>query len=265
MSPTALTSPRVPAVRCDRVGPIATVVLDSASTRNALSAELLGDLHLALDTAERSDVRVIVLTNTGTTFSAGADLGERLAGPIDSSPMVDAFRRLSQARQPTIAAVKGHVRAGGIGLMASCDLAVVPPSTTFAFTEVLIGVAPAIISVPVLRRCNPASVAAAFLTGETFDAQHARLIGLVSHVSTDIDIDVAVLCERLLAAAPGALTATKQILRDPVLHGDFAAMQALSDDLFRGAEAQEGMRAFFEKRPPSWRVGGSGCTRPSGW
>ncbi|MCU1394804.1 MAG: putative enoyl-CoA hydratase [Ilumatobacteraceae bacterium] len=215
---------------------------------------MLNDLHVALDRAEGSDVRVIVLTNTGTTFCAGADLRERLAGPVDSNPMVDAFRRLSDARQPTIAAVRGHVRAGGIGLMASCDLAVVPATTTFAFTEVLIGVAPAIISVPILRRCSAAAVASAFLTGETFDALHARSIGLVSHVSDDVEGDVAAMCLRLLAGAPAALAATKQILQNSAGHGDFVAMQSLSDELFQGEEAQEGMQAFFDKRPPKWAV-----------
>lgn len=254
MSATETSGPSLPLVRCDIRGATATVTLDSGVTRNTLSEPLLEDLHTALDRAESADIRIIILTNTGGTFCAGADLRERLAGPVDSTTMVDAFRRLSETHQVTIAAVKGHVRAGGIGLMASCDLVVVPMTTSFAFTEVLIGVAPAIISVPILRRCSPSAMAAAFLTGEQFDGEHARRIGLVTHVTDDVDAEVAALCARILMGAPRALAVTKQILRDPSLHGSFTAMQALSDELFGSEEAHEGMHAFLDKRPPNWTM-----------
>src|SRR5262245_8440264 len=123
-------------VSCSVADGVATITLDSPENRNALSRAVVGGLLDALDEAEQPDARVIVLTHTTTTFCAGADLKERRTGPVDSSPMVRVFRRLMEARQPTIAAVKGVVRAGGIGLMASCDLVVVPATADFAFTEV---------------------------------------------------------------------------------------------------------------------------------
>ena len=251
-------------VHCAVANGIATITLDSPGNRNALSARLVGDLHAALDQAESRDVRVIVLTNTGNTFCAGADLRERASGPVDSSPMVRAFQRLLDSPRPTIAAVKGFVRAGGVGLMASCDLAVVPASADFAFTEVRIGAVPAIIAVPILRRCSAAQLAAPMLTGEVFDAAHARAIGLVSHVAVDddgVDAQVAILCAGMLRAGPNALAATKGILRsapgEPV-DTAFGRMQQLSESVFESAEAAEGMQSFFDKRPPSWAVEPSG-------
>jgi methylglutaconyl-CoA hydratase len=141
------------AVRCRVDGRgVARVVLDQPDNRNALSQALVGGLLDAVDRCDESDVRVIVLGHTPPVFCAGADLRERRDGRIDSSGFVEVLQRLMTHRCPTIAAVEGPVRAGGIGLMAACDLVVVRPDTTFAFTEVRIGVAPAIISVPILER-----------------------------------------------------------------------------------------------------------------
>ena len=244
------------------VGPlgVATITLDSPANRNALSRALLTDLATALDVATQPGVRAIVLTHTEPAFCAGADLKERSAGPPDSTPMIDAMRRLMTADAPTIAAVKGPVRAGGIGLMASCDLVVVAASVDFAFTEVRIGVAPAIISVPILRRASASQLRAAFLTGERFDAERARAAGLVTHVAPEVgDVDrvVADLCDGILAGAPDAVAATKRLLRTvPELAMDdaFREMQQLSEALFQGADAAEGMAAFLEKRAPRWAV-----------
>jgi methylglutaconyl-CoA hydratase len=237
---------------------IATITLDSPSNRNALSRALLRDLHKALDIAEASDARVIVVGHEGPAFCAGADLKERSSSPPDSTPMVAAMRRLMDAKVPTIAAVRGSVRAGGIGLMASCDLVVVADTVDFAFTEVRIGVAPAIISVPILRRTTASQIRTSFLTGERFDAVHAHSIGLVTHVAAGVDEVgplVADLCARVCAGAPEAVAATKRLLRDvPALGRDdaFAEMQALSEMLFQSDEAAEGMAAFLEKRTPIW-------------
>ncbi len=236
---------------------IARVTLDSQHNRNALSAQLVAELGEAIGTAERADARAIVLGHAGPAFCAGADLKERAAqrGPIDSTALVDVMRALMDAHVPTIAAVDGAVRAGGIGLMASCDLVVVDRSVSFALTEVRIGVAPAIISVPILRRVAPSRIAAAMLTGEAFDAEHALDIGLVSHVSDDVAATVDTLCAGIAAGAPRAVAATKRLLRD-VGRMDrdeaFAAMRSLSDELFAGPDAREGMRAFREKRAPVW-------------
>jgi enoyl-CoA hydratase/carnithine racemase len=239
-------------VRCEVLGGVATITLDSPANRNALSRELLADLHSALDRAEQPDVRVIVLAHTPPVFCAGADLKQRSEGPTDSAPMVRAMQRLSDAAQPTIAAVQGPVRAGGIGLMASCDLVVVQSDVTFAFTEVRIGVAPAIISVPILARVPWTKLAAPFLTGETFGAAAALEMGLVTHVADDVPAAVSALAAGVLAGAPGAVAATKLLLR--ATHS-WAEMQALSEALFVGPEATEGMRAFAERRAPDWAQG----------
>jgi enoyl-CoA hydratase len=171
--------------------------------------------------------------------------------------MVLAIRRLMDAAQPTIAAVDGSVRAGGVGLMAGCDLVVVRRDVTFAFTEVRIGVAPAIISVPILQRCPWSKLAAPFLTGEVFDAAAALDMGLVTHVTDDVAATVAGLTAGIVAGAPGAVAATKTLLRQPpgrTTDESFAAMQTLSERLFGSAEAAEGMAAFAERRPPSWQT-----------
>ncbi len=250
-----MTSP--PVVHVDIDSAVATITLDSQPNRNALSRQLLAELLDALDAAEAADVRVVVLTHRGPSFCAGADLKERSVGSSesDSNPFVDALVRLMDTERPTIAAVKGAVRAGGIGLMAACDLVVVDESTTFALTEVRIGVAAAIISVPILRRVAPSRIAAAMLTGEQFGASEARAIGLVTHVASDVDLTVRELTDGIRAGAPRAVAATKRILREvPALERTeaFRAMGRLSNELFSGPDAAEGMAAFAEKRPPRW-------------
>jgi enoyl-CoA hydratase/carnithine racemase len=241
-------------VHIDISGGVATITLDSPANRNALSRQLLGELNAALDRAEQPDVRVVVLTHTAPVFCAGADLKERATGSADAqaagNPMANAIERLGTMAAPTIAAVDGPVRAGGVGLMAACDLVVVNRSVTFAFTEVRIGVAPAIISVPILARCGWSTLAAPFLTGETFDAPTAKDMGLITHVTDDVPATVALLVRGVLAGAPAAVAMTKRVLRQG--QPDMAAMTALSEALFQSEEAAEGMRAFAEKRPPAW-------------
>lgn len=242
-------------VRYEMANGVATITLDSPANRNALSSALVEGLHHALDQADRPDVRVIVLTHTPPVFCAGADLKERSTGRTDSTHMARLMERLITGRQPSIAAVSGPVRAGGIGVMASCDLVVVQPDVTFAFTEVRIGVAPAIISVPILRRCPWSKLAAPFLTGETFDAAAARDMGLVTHVADDVPAAVAQLVRGILAGSPNAVSATKTLLHhagDGMLVAELTEMRALSDRLFSSEDAAEGMQAFAERRTPSW-------------
>jgi enoyl-CoA hydratase/carnithine racemase len=243
-------------VHLDVSAGVATITLDSQLNRNALSHQLVADLGERLDAIEATDgVRVVVLTNAGPAFCAGADLKERSSGKPDSAPFVRILGRLMDAKQPTIAAVNGAVRAGGIGLMASCDLVVVHRSVTFALPEVRIGVAPAIISVPILHRVGSSRIAAAMLTGAPFDAEEARSIGLITHVSDDVAATTAALCAGIVAGAPRAVAETKRLLhRVPGLDRStaFVQMRALSDELFGSPDAAEGMAAFREKRPPRW-------------
>jgi enoyl-CoA hydratase/carnithine racemase len=236
-----------PLVRVDVGDDIATITLDSPANRNALSQQLLVDLHAALDAAEAA--RVVVLTHAAPAFCSGADLKERSSGKVDSTSFVRAIQRLTAMPAPVIAAVDGPVRAGGIGIMAACDLVVVNPSITFAFTEVRIGVAPAIITAPVLARCAWSRLAGPYLTGEVFDAARALDMGLVTHVTDDVPTTVAELCRAVLQGGPNAVAATKRLLRQPQT---MAELQALSESLFTSDEGREGMAAFAEKRPPSW-------------
>ena len=234
---------------------ICTVTLDAQHNRNALSRQLVSELHAAIDDAEAADAQAIVLGHEGPAFCAGADLKERSDGPPDSSPFVHVLQRLMDTERPTIAAVDGAVRAGGIGLMASCDLVVVNSTTSFALTEVRIGVAAAIISVPILRRVPASRIAAAMLTGEVFDANEARSMGLVTHVTDDVPATVTSLCAGIKAGAQRAVRETKTMMQTvPMMQRDdaFAAMQSLSDELFQGPDAAEGMLAFREKRLPAW-------------
>lgn len=234
-------------VRVDVDDDIATITLDSPANRNALSQQLLVDLHAALDTAEAA--RVVVLAHAAPAFCAGADLKERSAGRVDSTSFVRALERLGSMAAPVIAAVDGPVRAGGIGIMAACDLVVVNPSITFAFTEVRIGVAPAIVSAPVLARCGWSKLVGPYLTGEVFDAVRALDMGLVTHLADDVTAAVADLCRGILLGGPDAVAATKRLLRRPQT---MAELQALSESLFTGEEGREGMAAFAEKRSPGW-------------
>ena len=234
---------------------LATITLDSQHNRNALSKQLVSELHDGIDRAEAADVRAIVVRHEGPAFCAGADLKERSDGPPDSEPFATAMTRLMDTPRPTIAAVNGAVRAGGIGLMASCDLVVVHESVSFALTEVRIGVAAAMISVPILRRVPVSRITAAFLTGEPFDATEARSMGLVTHVTNDVGETVATLVDGIRAGAQRAVAETKRMLHHvPTLERDEALRQmtALSNELFGGPDAAEGMAAFREKRQPSW-------------
>jgi methylglutaconyl-CoA hydratase len=250
-------------VHLDVATGVATITLDSPANRNALSARLRRELLAHLDTAIADDaVRVIVLTHSGRVFCSGMDLKEsRGAGATDQG--VNEFpailERIWTSPTPVLARLEGPARAGGVGLVAACDIAVAAEEATFAFSEVRIGVVPAVISVTVLPRLLPRPAHELFLTGETFGAHTAAQIGLVNSAvpGFDLDTEVARYVEMLRLGAPGALAATKEMLRRErpgSVADQFAEMLELSAGFFAGAEGQEGMRAFAEKRPPSWTV-----------
>ena len=225
---------------------VATITLDSPQNRNALSPQLVEELlaHLRAVAGDEG-VHVVVLTHTGPAFCAGADLksrGVRVALP-------ETLRLLWEMEKPVVARVGGHVRAGGIGLVASADLAFVSPAATFAFTEVRIGVAPAVISAVVLPRLRHADALELFLVAEPFDAERAAAAGLVTAVAEDVDAAVADTVAKLRLGAPRALGASKRLVRSRV---DFGELEALSQAFFASEEASEGIAAFLEKRPPSW-------------
>ncbi len=157
---TSSTSGDVVLVRSEHVGPVATITLDSPGNRNALSTTLLTQLAEALRAAEADEaVRVIVLTASGSVFCSGADLAERLNAKPGTAPPIGAtmpavLRLMDRGTKPVIAAVNGHVRGGGLGLVAASDIALAVTSATFALTEVRVGVAPAMIAPPLLRKVS---------------------------------------------------------------------------------------------------------------
>ena len=238
-------------------GGIRTVTLDSPANRNALSSRLLHELERALRDATRdSEVRAVVLTATGTVFCSGADLSER--GTAAPNLMPDILTTIVESPVPVIARVQGHARAGGLGLIAACDMAAAPESATFAFTEVRVGVAPAMILVPALRVMDHRFLAHATLTGERFGAREAAAAGLLSAVTEDeasLDTWVEERTKSIRQGAPGAIRATKELVRTMSSRGwsdGLAEAAAVSAELFAGAEAAEGMDAFLQKRRPSW-------------
>ncbi|BFO22467.1 hypothetical protein SHKM778_88550 [Streptomyces sp. KM77-8] len=159
--------------------------------------------------------------------------------------------------KPVVARVTGHVRAGGLGLLAACDIAVASHAATFAFTEVRIGVAPAVISLPLLPRTDPRALARYYLTGERLDTAEAARTGLLTAAGDDVDEVLAPILDGLRRSAPEALAETKRLLTAMVLETfdrDAAALTALSARLFASAHAREGMTAFLERRDPEWVV-----------
>lgn len=250
-------------VHLDVAAGVATITLDSPANRNALSAQLRHELRTHLDTALADDAaRVVVLTHTGRVFCAGMDLKEsRGAGTGQQGvrEFPEILELLWTSPKPVVARLAGPARAGGVGLVAACDIAVAAADATFAFSEVRIGVVPAIISVTVLPRLLARAAHELFLTGETFDSARAAAVGLInSAVPADgLDAEVARYVEMLRLGAPGALAATKAMLRaarPTTMDEQFDEMLELSAGFFAGAEGQEGMRAFAEKRPPAWTV-----------
>src|SRR5687767_4988763 len=248
-------------VHLDLAGGVATITLDSPHNRNALSGRLRRELQSHLDTAIGDEAtRVIVLTHTGRVFCSGMDLTESRGAAATDQGVAEfptLLTRIWTSPKPVLARVEGPARAGGVGLVAACDIAVVAEDATFAFSEVRIGVVPAVISVTVLPRLLPRAAHELFLTGETFDGHRAVQIGLVNSTvpAVDLDAEVARYVEMLCLGAPGALAGTKEMLRrerPAALDAQFAEMQELSSRYFAGEEGQEGMRAFAEKRKPAW-------------
>ncbi|MFB6524200.1 enoyl-CoA hydratase family protein [Streptomyces sp. NPDC056401] len=243
-----------PLVHAARTPGLTTLTLDSPANRNALSAHLVEELRTALATAAADpSTRAVVLTHTGTTFCAGADL----KSPCDPADFLALLREIAELSKPVVARVTGHVRAGGLGLLGVCDIAAAGQASTYAFTETHLGVVPAVISAPLLPRLDPRAAARYFLTAEVFDAAEATRIGLLTLHTPDADVDkvLAPVLEGLLKAGPEALAATKHLVTAPVraaLERDGAALTELSARHFASAEAREGISARFERRDPSW-------------
>lgn len=239
---------------------VATLTLDSPHNRNALSSplqrELRAHLHEAL--ADPS-VRVLVLTGTGPVFCSGADLSEHRTGTVTAGPevMTDILTSLWNSPKPVLGRINGHARAGGLGLVSACDIAIAAASATFGFAEVRLGVLPAMIAVTCLPRMAPRAALEVFLTGESFGAPRAVELGLINRAVDDNDLDdkVARYTDMLRRGGPEALAGIKPMIRrasELPMAEALAEMAKLSLERFESAEAKEGLRAFAEKRPPEW-------------
>jgi methylglutaconyl-CoA hydratase len=237
---------------------VAALVLDSPANRNALSRRLVSELYDALARAEQDDdVRVVVIRAEGTSFCSGADMAEASApggGGMEKAAamLVDLQRRIATLPKPVVARVHGSVRAGGIGIVAASDIAVVAHDATFAFTEVRLGLTPAAISLTVLPRMTDREAALTFLTGDVFTGRDAVRTGLATRSVPDIELNMTVdeICAALARGTPQGLRETKLLLGRELaerIDARGADLAALSARLFASEEAQTSMRAFLAR------------------
>lgn len=234
---------------------VARIALDSPQNRNALSSALMTELEQRLaDAGSDDEVRAVELTHTGGTFCAGADLTEARAGGMaeGTKRVIALLRQIVELPKPVVASIDGHVRAGGMGLLGACDIALAGPASSFAFSEVRLGLAPAMISLTTLPRLTPRAASRYYLTGETFDAPTAARIGLITESVDDIDAATHAVLDALRKASPQGLRETKPLTTRAVSFADADALAEQSARLFASDEAREGMTSFLEKRPPRW-------------
>jgi len=242
-------------LRVVRDGVILRVTLAKPERRNAFDAELIRELTDAF--GDVGDARVVVLAGEGPSFCAGADVEwQRASIDLSYDENVDDALRLyrmcetiDRCAAPVVARVHGYALGGGSGLVACSDVAVAAPDAVFGFSEVKLGIIPAVISPFVLPRIGT-HARRYFLTGERFDAETARRIGLISEVATDLDGAIERILAALLAAGPAAVRAAKELVRTRPAGDETARIAA---HLRSGNEGQEGLRAFLEKRAPGWR------------
>ena len=234
---------------------VATITLDSPHNRNALSAQLVAELFERLERAEEDDaVRVVVLAATGTVFCSGADLSEAASGDVSEGPrtMARLQRAIVAHAKPVVCRLQGAVRAGGIGLVAACDIAVAADAASFALTEVKLGLAPAAISLTVLPRLTSRAAAYTFLTGERFGAAEAVEMGLITRAvaADELAAEVARVAAELATGAPQGLRETKRLLNRDLLASIDARTEEvaeLSARLFGSDEAHAAMTAFLSR------------------
>lgn len=249
-------------LQSERYGGFDALVLASDANRNALSLQLLSQIAQSVEVSAAGDSRGIVLSHTGTTFCSGVDLRERRAlGPDDDSHsrlLGELFLALWNYPKPLVIAVDGAVRGGGMGMLACADVVIASADSTFAYSEVRVGVAPALVMAVTLPVIAQPGILPLLLSGDTFGTDVAHRLGLVTAIddaprSTGLREAVA----RLTAAAPRAQARTKALFRAAHEIDMAAAIRASTREsaaLFISAEAIEGMASFADRRPPSWSV-----------
>ncbi len=240
---------------------VMTATLTDQENRNALGVGLVSELRAAIRRAnEDESIRAVVVTNAGSTFCAGANLKERSSGVgpnRDSGGIVELFQEIQASPTPILGRIDGHVVGGGNGLAAVFDVSIASENAKFGFTEVRLGVAPAMISVVCLPKMRRGEAMEAFLRGNRFSAERAAELGLINRAVPHDDLDAAV--EEVLAdlrmAGPKALGEAKRIVNEVMRLEQSDAFKwttDLSNQLFASEEAAEGMKAFLEKRAPAW-------------
>ena len=245
----------MPGLRVEREGRILRVTLAKPERRNAFDAELIHDLHEAF--SDVGDARVVLLSGEGDSFCAGADIEwQRSAVNLSLEENVEDAMRLFEMMQavdtcpaPVVARVQGYALGGGSGLVAAVDIAIAAEDAVFGFSEVKLGIVPAVISPFVLPKLGPGAARRYFLTGERFDTETALRIGLVHEVAADLDGAVDRVVGELLTSGPEATREAKRLIRLAPQGEDTAQLAAR---LRAGSEGQEGLRAFLERRKPAW-------------
>jgi len=254
----------------EQQGPVVRVTLNRPEVRNAFNEELIAALTAwAASVKPGGDARVAVIGGAGKAFCAGADLTwmSKMVAYTREENMRDAraaaamFEALDRLPIPLVGRVHGAALGGGAGLAAVCDIVVSADDTIFGFTEVKLGIIPAVISPYTIAKIGRSAARELFLTGARFSAERAREIGLVHAVgdASELDRIVAKYVNDLLTSAPEAIAAAKALIADVSSRPADAAeltSQAIADRRV-SAEGQDGMRAFLEKRPPAWLSGGS--------
>lgn len=253
-------------VLIERDGTCARVTMNRPDVRNAFNAELIAAMLEAFTMlGADASVRSIVLTGAGATFSGGADIawmraslelggGENLR---DAEAMAAMLIAIDRCPKPVIARVHGAALGGGCGLIAAADIVVAAADAVFGFTEVKLGIVPAVISPFVIRKIGVSQARALFITGERFNVLHAQRIGLVHHVvpADKLDERIAPILDDLRTAGPNAIATAKALVRDVVaaMPDEVTALTAQVIATARTSpEGQEGLRAFLERRPASW-------------
>lgn len=248
-------------------GPLATITLTQPEVRNAFSDEVIADItHAFHAVGKRSDVRAVVLAAEGPAFCAGANLNwmRRMAdysrdeNREDAGLLAEMLRVIYECPQPTIARVQGDVYAGGMGLVAACDMAVAAEGAGFCLSEVKIGLIPATISPYVIRAMGARAAHRYFLTAERFGAAEALRIGFVHEVvaAEQLDAKIDELAKALASASPHAVRACKQLVQDvaerEIDAGLIAATVEGIADIRASADGREGVQSFLNKRKPNW-------------
>lgn len=244
-------------LRAERNGPVLRVTLARPEKRNAFDTTLIDELTAAFENVE--DARAVVLAADGPAFSAGADIewmrsSARLSREQNVAAALTArrmLRAIDECAAPVICRVHGAALGGAVGLVACADVAVAAEGALFGFSEVRLGIVPAVVSPFVLGRIGPGAARRYFVTGERFGALEALRIGLVHDVAADVDAAVERALEGILAGGPEAVRAAKRLVLDAPLGDETAARLA---ERRASAEGQEGLAAFLEGREPSWRA-----------